>query len=577
MCRGLSKTNKSEDFFYAPSVVSVSIAGSPAEFSQSNTFSYFENMGIPIVQAAPNVSQGSYDWGSTYEDVVNVGAWNTATNGELLLSSINTLGTVDVVANGYVTNPSWGSNFGTSFATPRVAAEITNNLNNFLQDLAYFGSDLDYLGAKLDLKDVNNYSDLVSLTLQDISTTIEFTIAGDSVSYFVTDLLTDDLLNSGTLPLTVPFTSTGLAGIIVSGSDIAQQISIDVNKAQAATSSKSNDYVEVTGTVSGGAAGGKINLVVANSTFSSLLDEKLSFSFKIEKTDLANGLFASKLEYSTDEAPISSDWFLISNDLERFGYETFSGDDTSNTFYSTSGNEKFVGGLGADTFEFSKSNLFLHGKNKIADFNVNEDQLVLNGFSYSDILRTLDEIGSSHLTLEQSSDGRSELSIESPDQPSLIVIKNLSGASLKFSGERDTVLTITSEGSISTPTNIHFESVQIDSITDLETQLGKVGDLSASDPIDISDVVTQLRDIVGLSKLSGNSKHAADVNNDGEVNISDVVGNLRHIVGLDKLNSFDLVTDAGVAINSLQSSSIGNLHLVVNGDADQSHAELFLI
>ncbi|MBT5505505.1 MAG: hypothetical protein HOK17_00005, partial [Flammeovirgaceae bacterium] len=39
------------------------------------------------------------------------------------------------------------------------------------------------------------------------------------------------------------------------------------------------------------------------------------------------------------------------------------------------------------------------------------------------------------------------------------------------------------------------------------------------------------------------------------------------------INSFDLVTDNGFAINSLNSDSAGNLTLVINGDADQSHVD----
>ena len=110
-------------------------------------------------------------------------------------------------------------------------------------------------------------------------------------------------------------------------------------------------------------------------------------------------------------------------------------------------------------------------------------------------------------------------------------------------------------------------------MTDLTTQIGKIGDNSASNPIDINDVIAQLKDIVGLEKLLGNAKNAADINNDGEVEISDVIGNLCHIVGLEKLDTFDLVTDAGIAINSLQNDSVGSLSLIINGDADQSHAD----
>jgi len=48
---------------------------------------------------------------------------------------------------------------------------------------------------------------------------------------------------------------------------------------------------------------------------------------------------------------------------------------------------------------------------------------------------------------------------------------------------------------------------------------------------------------------------------------------LKHIVNLRPINSFDLVTDNGFAVNSLDQDSVGNLTLVINGDADQSHAD----
>ena len=86
-------------------------------------------------------------------------------------------------------------------------------------------------------------------------------------------------------------------------------------------------------------------------------------------------------------------------------------------------------------------------------------------------------------------------------------------------------------------------------------------------------MVAQLREIVGLENLHGKAHAAADINDDGEVQISDVVSNLRHIVGLQKLDTFDLVTENGFAINALAADSIGNLSIVINGDADQSHAD----
>ena len=52
-----------------------------------------------------------------------------------------------------------------------------------------------------------------------------------------------------------------------------------------------------------------------------------------------------------------------------------------------------------------------------------------------------------------------------------------------------------------------------------------------------------------------------------------MLGNLKHIIGLKEIDSVDLVTDNGFTINSLNADSHGNLTLVINGDADQSHAD----
>ena len=81
-----------------------------------------------IVQAAPNVSSSGIDWGQYLSNVINVGAWNVDNNGYALAANINAIDTVDVFANGYIERSGWGAgwNFGTSFATPRVFADIVN-------------------------------------------------------------------------------------------------------------------------------------------------------------------------------------------------------------------------------------------------------------------------------------------------------------------------------------------------------------------------------------------------------------------------------------------------------------------
>ena len=99
--------------------MSISIAGALPSLDELNAFAFFEQIGSPIFQAAPNVNQGYFDWGSYYGDVINVGAWNIDADENLLLASENTLVTLDILADGIVSKPGWGTNFGTSFATPR--------------------------------------------------------------------------------------------------------------------------------------------------------------------------------------------------------------------------------------------------------------------------------------------------------------------------------------------------------------------------------------------------------------------------------------------------------------------------
>ena len=88
--------------------------------------------------------------------------------------------------------------------------------------------------------------------------------------------------------------------------------------------------------------------------------------------------------------------------------------------------------------------------------------------------------------------------------------------------------------------------------------------------IAISDVVLQLRDIVGLSNLSGTQKIAADIDGDGDIAISDVVSNLRHIVGLDTIEQCVLVDTSDQIVSNLTNSTIADLTLIQLGDVDLS-------
>jgi hypothetical protein len=88
--------------------------------------------------------------------------------------------------------------------------------------------------------------------------------------------------------------------------------------------------------------------------------------------------------------------------------------------------------------------------------------------------------------------------------------------------------------------------------------------------ISVSDVILQLRDIVGLSTLDGKHKIAADINGDGEIAINDVVSTLRHIVGLDTIKGCALVNSADEVVTSLTNSTIADLSIIQYGDVDLS-------
>jgi hypothetical protein len=115
---------------FVPTTLSMSISGRETApvFGETVFLDFLSQNYITIVQSAPNVGGGIYDWSAYYPDVVSVGAWNVDENQQILAANETAISTVDIFANGLVdySGFGWGANFGTSFATPRVAAEIIN-------------------------------------------------------------------------------------------------------------------------------------------------------------------------------------------------------------------------------------------------------------------------------------------------------------------------------------------------------------------------------------------------------------------------------------------------------------------
>jgi hypothetical protein len=91
------------------------------------------------------------------------------------------------------------------------------------------------------------------------------------------------------------------------------------------------------------------------------------------------------------------------------------------------------------------------------------------------------------------------------------------------------------------------------------------------DAIDISDVLLTVKDIIGVSSLTGNAQHAADVNNDASVDISDVLLMVKHVIGIAPIDHFDLIDSNSALVTELVPLTSGNApqyQLVMNGDVN---------
>ena len=120
-----------------------------------------------------------YDWGTNYPDVINVGAWDKDANGNLLISSEETFGTVDILADGQNLD-------GGLLGLHLPEAEITNEINDAL--IAFPLGQRRYPSTRI------RYSDLINSIIQRNWPSVSFTINdGGVTSQHVEVVLTDDL------------------------------------------------------------------------------------------------------------------------------------------------------------------------------------------------------------------------------------------------------------------------------------------------------------------------------------------------------------------------------------------------
>ena len=223
----------------------------------------------------------------------------------------------------------------------------------------------------------------------------------------------------------------------------------------------------------------------------------------------------------------------------------------------------------SDEFEFAPMAQGGHGYTALHDFDSLEDELVLTSYTPSKIIKTLDGSGYDKFVFTEDSD-LSTLVIETAEVASSLKISNLANKTLKLaSGD----LLVNEYGEISLSSTKEIDGVKVDGISSFKTDVKRADDTDASDPISIGDVIAQIKHIIGMKELKSYAHEAGDTNNDGDVNLTDVLATIKHIIGREELNTFDLVTDNGFTVNALDADSKGNLKLVINGDADQSHAD----
>jgi Ca2+-binding RTX toxin-like protein len=248
-----------------------------------------------------------------------------------------------------------------------------------------------------------------------------------------------------------------------------------------------------------------------------------------------------------------------------------------NEVTSTPQNEFFKSQDSSMTFYFRKDAESYQGIDVIEKFDALKDKIVFENYDYSQIKVSLNSEGDSVVNFLEDN-GSSELTVNSSNAPEYLKIKNLQNKYLNFEDDLESdglnsEILIDSNGKLLLAASTPAGQVRVKGYTNFRSGIAKNETEPESDPINLSDVLVQLKHIIGLRELSGSAKQAGDTNNDGSVDLSDVLDNLKHIIGLRPIETFDLVSDAGLKINSLNADSIGNLTLVINGDADQSHSD----
>ena len=158
-----------------------------------------------VYQSTPNSTSSGINWSEYFPNVINVGAYNIDESGTPLFGEFSQLGTTDIFADGYVTSSfdepgfrNW--NFGTSFATPVVAAETLNWFDSNV--LPFYNSGEYSIDDIVDLSD-GELTTVIDSVIRQISTEVKLKFLG-SEEIYTGRVLNDDLNDGASLPTKVP-------------------------------------------------------------------------------------------------------------------------------------------------------------------------------------------------------------------------------------------------------------------------------------------------------------------------------------------------------------------------------------
>jgi len=249
--------------------------------------------------------------------------------------------------------------------------------------------------------------------------------------------------------------------------------------------------------------------------------------------------------------------------------------DTAGQFTSTVDVEIITGRSELpDEFIFAKPQTGGLGDDTIIDFEAGVDTLSLTGYADGDYSTTTDELGNTVVAMTNED---TSIKLEAAEAATTLSYKQISSGDVVHYLGTSQVGTVDA-GSGSGAKIDNFDSVKVSGIEDfLKTKLlASSTATKVTSAVGLSDALAQLKHISGKEKyeLKGAAFAAGDLDDDGKINLPDVLAILKHLSGKTKyaIDTFDVVTEHGLVVDSLSAGSKGELNLVIEGDADQSHA-----